>query len=278
MRAVLQEVVMCTNGSILLLPELLLMSGALVSSVHFWCWIWKQPHNLPDQLLRLFLDLLLSCTFFFFPVSPALSFIFPFYPPLPVYLSFLFLFYISAPSYISDLLSPYERRHSHIPKSKLKTKRDRAFAIKTLRLWNGLPEIRLSDSVPIFKSLLKTHFYKDAFNVWFLINYIFFILLPPVFISLLVLLFYDVKLLLYTLYKVIIICYPLILPPVLPQWSESQHTVCPGPGLVHPGLHGFLRDVSRPGWRGGEAAQNLQLLPEEKGTSFSPSPHSFFTK
>lgn len=29
-----------------------------------------------------------------------------------------------------------------------------------------------------------------------------------------------------------------------PQRLESQHTVRPGPGLVHSGLHGFLRNVS----------------------------------
>ncbi|KAF7641396.1 hypothetical protein LDENG_00282490 [Lucifuga dentata] len=51
-----------------------------------------------------------------------------------------------------------------VPKSRLKSKGDRAFAIRALLLWNDLPEeIRLADSVSSFKSLLKTHFYRLAF-------------------------------------------------------------------------------------------------------------------
>lgn len=48
------------------------------------------------------------------------------------------------------------------------------------------------------------------------------------------------------------------------QWLESQHTIRPGSGLVHFGLHGFLRNVSWPGRGGREAAQNIQLLLKEK--------------
>ncbi|KAF7647288.1 hypothetical protein LDENG_00174150 [Lucifuga dentata] len=51
-----------------------------------------------------------------------------------------------------------------VPKSRLKSKGDRAFAIRALLLWNALPEeIKLVDSVSSFKSLLKTHFYRLAF-------------------------------------------------------------------------------------------------------------------
>ncbi|KAF7668292.1 hypothetical protein LDENG_00022460 [Lucifuga dentata] len=51
-----------------------------------------------------------------------------------------------------------------VPKLRLESKGDRAFAIRALRLWNDLPEEkRLTDSVPSFKSLLKTHFYRLAF-------------------------------------------------------------------------------------------------------------------
>ncbi|KAF7642200.1 hypothetical protein LDENG_00262640 [Lucifuga dentata] len=51
-----------------------------------------------------------------------------------------------------------------VPKSRVKCKGDRAFAIRALLLWNDLPEeIRLADSVSSFKSLLKTHFYRLAF-------------------------------------------------------------------------------------------------------------------
>ncbi|KAF7641764.1 hypothetical protein LDENG_00272630, partial [Lucifuga dentata] len=78
-----------------------------------------------------------------------------------------------APSYITEILTPYEPVHSlrssagtllAVPESRLKSKGGCAFAIRTLLLWNDLPEeIRLADSVPSFKSLLKTHFYRLAF-------------------------------------------------------------------------------------------------------------------
>ncbi len=79
-----------------------------------------------------------------------------------------------APPYISDLLSPYEPGHRlrssgrellAIPRSRMKTKGNRSFAIRAPRLWHNLPEnIRLAESVPHFISLLKTHFYKKAFT------------------------------------------------------------------------------------------------------------------
>ncbi|KAF7641110.1 hypothetical protein LDENG_00293840 [Lucifuga dentata] len=66
------------------------------------------------------------------------------------------------------MLTPYEPVCSLIssggtllavPKSRLKSKGDRAFAIRALLLWNDLPEeIMLADSVSSFKSLLKTPF------------------------------------------------------------------------------------------------------------------------
>ncbi|KAF7642196.1 hypothetical protein LDENG_00262360, partial [Lucifuga dentata] len=78
-----------------------------------------------------------------------------------------------APSYVTEMLTPYEPVCSLIssggtllavPKSRLKSKGDRAFAIRALLLWNDLPEeIRLVDSVSSFKSLLKTHYYRLAF-------------------------------------------------------------------------------------------------------------------
>ena len=40
----------------------------------------------------------------------------------------------------------------------MKTKADRAFAVRAPRLWNDLPEeIRLAESVTSFKSLVETH-------------------------------------------------------------------------------------------------------------------------
>ena len=78
-----------------------------------------------------------------------------------------------APSYISDLLKPYapirtlrscDKALLEVPPSRLRTKGDRAFAYRAPTLWNALPlEIRLAESVPQFKSLLKTHLYKIAF-------------------------------------------------------------------------------------------------------------------
>jgi len=78
-----------------------------------------------------------------------------------------------APSYIAELLTPYEppcslrssgRSLLAVPKSRLRTKGDRAFSVRAPQLWNNLPEeIRLASSVTSFKSLLKTHFYRMAF-------------------------------------------------------------------------------------------------------------------
>ncbi|KAF7643038.1 hypothetical protein LDENG_00245830, partial [Lucifuga dentata] len=54
-----------------------------------------------------------------------------------------------APSYITEMLTPYESVRSlrylggmllAVPKSRLKSKGDRAFAIRALLLWNDLPE------------------------------------------------------------------------------------------------------------------------------------------
>ncbi|KAF7660645.1 hypothetical protein LDENG_00278370 [Lucifuga dentata] len=66
------------------------------------------------------------------------------------------------------MLTPYEPVSSlrssggillAVPKSRLKSKDDRAFAIRALLLWNDLPEeIRLADSVSSFKSHLKNPF------------------------------------------------------------------------------------------------------------------------
>ncbi len=51
-----------------------------------------------------------------------------------------------------------------VPKSRLESKGDCAFAIRAPRLWNDLPEeIRPAESVTSVKSSLKTHFYRLAF-------------------------------------------------------------------------------------------------------------------
>ena len=71
-----------------------------------------------------------------------------------------------APSYLSDLLHPHSATRSlrssnkgllHIPRSRLKLKGDRAFAVAAPRLWNQLPpDIRDAPSIYAFKSRLKS--------------------------------------------------------------------------------------------------------------------------
>ena len=52
-----------------------------------------------------------------------------------------------------------------MPKTKYKLKGDCAFAVAAPKLWNVLPlHIRQAASLPVFKSLLKTHLYALAFE------------------------------------------------------------------------------------------------------------------
>lgn len=79
-----------------------------------------------------------------------------------------------APQYLSDLLVPYTPFRSLrsadqallvVPKTKRKSRGDRAFAVAAPRLWNELPlHIRLTESLPVFKSRLKTHKFSLAFK------------------------------------------------------------------------------------------------------------------
>ncbi len=78
-----------------------------------------------------------------------------------------------APSYISDLISfkstskPFRSANKallYVPRSRLKFKGDRAFAVAAPRLWNQLPpDIKSAPSISVFKSRLKTHLYSMAF-------------------------------------------------------------------------------------------------------------------
>ena len=81
-----------------------------------------------------------------------------------------------APSYLSKRLSLKLNRGLrsddklvlNVPTTKLKTKTygDRCFSIAGPNLWNQLPShIRLSKSIDVFKRSLKTHLFKDAFNL-----------------------------------------------------------------------------------------------------------------
>ncbi len=72
-----------------------------------------------------------------------------------------------APSYISDHIHLYSTLKSlrlankalvHVPRSRLKLKGDRAFAVAAPHLWNQFPPDIRSTSLFIFMSRLKTHF------------------------------------------------------------------------------------------------------------------------
>lgn len=78
-----------------------------------------------------------------------------------------------APVYICDLLRPYITSRSlrssdkgllAVPCSCRKTKGDRAFEVVAPTLWNALPsDIRSAVSVDIFRRMLKTYLFKQAF-------------------------------------------------------------------------------------------------------------------
>jgi len=79
-----------------------------------------------------------------------------------------------APTYIADLIQIYAPARSlrsesqfqlAVPKTRLKTRGDRAFSVVGPKLWNSLPlHVRNASTVESFKSRLKTHFYSLAFN------------------------------------------------------------------------------------------------------------------
>ena len=78
-----------------------------------------------------------------------------------------------APNYLSDLVSHYlpkralrsaEQGLLIVPKTKRRTKGDRAFQFVAPSLWNALPlALRSSPSVDIFKKNLKTLLFVKAF-------------------------------------------------------------------------------------------------------------------
>ncbi|KAF7668169.1 hypothetical protein LDENG_00027370, partial [Lucifuga dentata] len=86
----------------------------------------------------------------------------------------IYIFHNQTPAYICELLTPYSTGQTlrssdegllAIPRSKLKTRGDCAFAVVAPRLWNSLPkDIRLVETVDTFKRLLKMFLYRQAFN------------------------------------------------------------------------------------------------------------------
>uniref|UniRef100_A0A669BHY4 Reverse transcriptase domain-containing protein n=1 Tax=Oreochromis niloticus TaxID=8128 RepID=A0A669BHY4_ORENI len=80
----------------------------------------------------------------------------------------------TAPPYLAELLSIYCPRRSlrsadlmllDVPRYRLKTRGERAFAVAAPKLWNSLPpHIRFSTSLGTFKTALKTHLFSLAFS------------------------------------------------------------------------------------------------------------------
>ena len=80
-----------------------------------------------------------------------------------------------APSYIKDLLKyensgrvlRFSNKHSlDEPMAKLKTYGDKAYSVAAPKLWNKLPlDIRLSSSVSVFKTNLKTCLFTNSINL-----------------------------------------------------------------------------------------------------------------
>ena len=80
----------------------------------------------------------------------------------------------AGPVYLKDLLPLYKPPLNlrsadllslKVPKTKLVTYGDRAFSVKAATEWNKLPtEITSSKTVTSFKSLLKTHLFKNRYN------------------------------------------------------------------------------------------------------------------
>ena len=81
----------------------------------------------------------------------------------------------AAPVYLADLLFPYvppralrseQQLRLQQPRARSKKYGERAFSTAVPRLWNDLPiKVKEADSIDTFKSCLKTHLFKRAFNL-----------------------------------------------------------------------------------------------------------------
>ena len=79
-----------------------------------------------------------------------------------------------APPYLSQLIVPYNPTRNlrsagkhllEVPNVRLKSYGDRAFSVAAPKHWNEIPlDIKLSRSVDVFKSRLKTYLFRLAFN------------------------------------------------------------------------------------------------------------------
>ena len=81
----------------------------------------------------------------------------------------------TAPTYLQDMISLHQNEHSMslrctssmrltVPRTKMITYGDRTFAYAAPKLWNCLPDsVKNSKSLEQFKSVLKTHLFKQAY-------------------------------------------------------------------------------------------------------------------
>ena len=79
-----------------------------------------------------------------------------------------------APPYLSQLIVPYNPTRNlrsaskhllEVPNVRLKSYGDRAFSVAAPKHWNDIPlDIKLSGSVDVFKSRLKTYLFRLAFS------------------------------------------------------------------------------------------------------------------
>ena len=79
-----------------------------------------------------------------------------------------------APPYLSQLIVPYNPTRNlrsaskhllEVPSVRLKSYGDRAFSVAAPKHWNDIPlDIKLSGSVDVFKSRLKTYLFRLAFS------------------------------------------------------------------------------------------------------------------
>ena len=96
-----------------------------------------------------------------------------------------------APPYLSQLIVPYNPTRNlrsaskhllEVPSVRLKSYGDRAFSVAAPKHWNDIPlDIKLSGSVDVFKSRLKTYLFRLAFSWLFVL------------VLLLVIFFFDCK-------------------------------------------------------------------------------------
>ena len=70
-----------------------------------------------------------------------------------------------ASPYLSQLIVPYNPTRNLRPNVRLKSYGGRAFSVATPKHWNEIPlDIKLSQSLDVFKSRLKTYLFGVAFN------------------------------------------------------------------------------------------------------------------